>query len=93
MIVPVGASSFPEALRMGAEVFHTLKKILSTRGLSTSVGDEGGYAPDLGSNAEALSLIVEAIEKAGYTTDEIKLALDCASSEFYKDGKYILAGE
>ncbi|MDD5376660.1 MAG: phosphopyruvate hydratase [Candidatus Gracilibacteria bacterium] len=93
MIVPVGATSFPEALRMGAEVFHTLKKILSARGLSTSVGDEGGYAPNLGSNSEALALIVEAIEKAGYTTNEIKLALDCASSEFYKEGKYVLAGE
>lgn len=93
MIVPVGATNFPEALRMGAEVFHTLKKILGARGLSTSVGDEGGYAPNLGSNSEALALIVEAIEKAGYTTTQIKLALDCASSEFYKEGKYVLAGE
>ncbi len=93
MIVPVGAANFPEALRMGAEVFHTLKKILSARGLSTSVGDEGGYAPNLGSNSEALALIVEAIEKAGYTTTQIKLALDCASSEFYKEGKYVLTGE
>jgi enolase len=93
MIVPVGAKDFPEALRMGAEIFHTLKKILSARGLSTSVGDEGGYAPNLGSNSEALALIVEAIEKAGYSTETVKLALDCASSEFYEDGEYVLEGE
>lgn len=93
MIIPVGAKNFPEALRTGAEIFHTLKKILSARGLSTSVGDEGGYAPNLGSNGEALALIVEAIEKAGYSTDDVKLALDCASSEFYKNGKYVLEGE
>ncbi|MDP2091061.1 MAG: phosphopyruvate hydratase [Candidatus Gracilibacteria bacterium] len=93
MIVPVGATSIKEAIRMGAEVFHNLKKILSSKGLATSVGDEGGYAPNLGSNEEAIQIIIEAIKKAGYTTDQIKLALDCASSEFYKDGKYDLAGE
>jgi enolase len=93
MIVPVGATSIKEAVRMGAEVFHNLKKILKGRGLSTSVGDEGGYAPNLGSNEEALQVIIEAIEKAGYTTDEIKLALDVASSEFYKEEKYDLAWE
>nr|MDD3719769.1 phosphopyruvate hydratase [Candidatus Gracilibacteria bacterium] len=93
MIVPVGAKSIKEAVRMGAEVFHNLKKILKVRGLSTSVGDEGGYAPDLSSNEDALKVIIEAIEKAGYTTEQIKLALDVASSEFYKEGKYNLAGE
>lgn len=93
MIVPVGAKSVKEAIRMGAEVFHNLKNILKSRNLATSVGDEGGYAPNLGSNEEALKVIIEAIEKAGYTTDQIKLALDVASSEFFKWEKYDLAGE
>lgn len=93
MIVPVWAKSIKEAVRMWAEVFHNLKKILSARGLSTSVWDEWGYAPDLGSNEEALQVIIEAIEKAGYTTEQIKLALDVASSEFYKEWKYNLAWE
>lgn len=93
MIVPVGASSIKEAVRMGAEVFHNLKAILKGKGMATSVGDEGGYAPNLGSNREALEVIVEAIEKAGYTTEQIKLALDCAASEFYEDGIYNLEGE
>jgi enolase len=93
MIVPVGAKSIKEAVQMGAEVFHNLKKLLQARGMATSVGDEGGYAPNLGSNREALEVIVEAIEKAGYNTDQIKLALDCAASEFYEDGMYNLAGE
>jgi len=77
---------------MGAEIFHALKKILKAKGSNTGVGDEGGYAPDLGSNEEALQVIMEAITTAGYV-DQVKLALDCAASEFYKDGKYVLAGE
>ncbi len=90
MIVPVGAGSFSEALRMGAEVFHTLKKVLSERGLSTSVGDEGGFAPELQGNEEALKLILEAIEKAGYRPGEdVALAIDAAASEFYQDGAYV----
>lgn len=93
MIVPVGANSIKEAIRMGAEVFHNLKSILKSRNLATSVGDEGGYAPNLGSNEEALKVIIEAIEKAWYTTNEIKLALDVASSEFFRNEKYDLAGE
>ena len=94
MIVPVGATSFREALRWGAEVFHTLASVLKKRGLSTSVGDEGGFAPNLGSNEEALQVLVEAIEKAGYKPgDDIALALDVASSEIYKDGAYVLEGE
>ncbi|QJR81727.1 phosphopyruvate hydratase [Alteromonas pelagimontana] len=94
MVQPVGASSFKEALRMGAEIFHNLKKVLSAKGLSTAVGDEGGFAPNLSSNEEALSVIVEAVEKAGYKMNEdVTLALDCAASEFYKDGKYNLSGE
>ncbi|MFN8589733.1 MAG: phosphopyruvate hydratase [Candidatus Eisenbacteria bacterium] len=94
MIVPVGAQSFREALRWGAEVFHTLASVLKKRGLSTSVGDEGGFAPNLGSNEEALQVLVEAIEKAGYKPGEqIALALDVASSEIYKDGAYVLEGE
>lgn len=92
MIVPVGAPNFREGLRMGAEVFHHLKKILKDKKYTTGVGDEGGYAPNLGSNEEALQVIMQAIEKAGYT-GKIKLALDCAASEFYKDGKYVLEGE
>ncbi|WP_018983541.1 phosphopyruvate hydratase [Salinimonas chungwhensis] len=94
MVQPVGAASFKEALRMGAEIFHNLKKVLSAKGLSTAVGDEGGFAPNLSSNAEALAVIVEAVEKAGYKMNEdVTLALDCAASEFYKDGKYVLSGE
>lgn len=93
MIAPVGAKSFEEALRMGAETFHALKKVLSSKGLVTSVGDEGGFAPNLSSNQEALDVILTAIENAGYTTEQIKICLDVASSEFYEDGKYNLAGE
>jgi enolase len=94
MVQPVGAKSFREALRMGAEIFHSLKKVLQGRGLSTAVGDEGGFAPNLASNAEALAVIVEAVENAGYKMgDDITLALDCAASEFYVDGKYDLKGE
>ena len=94
MIVPVGAPSFKEALRWGAEVFHTLKKIIGNKGWPTQVGDEGGFAPDLKSNEEALTLLTQAIETAGYKPGEqIALALDCAASEFYKDGKYVLEGE
>ncbi len=94
MVQPVGAASFKEALRMGAEIFHSLKKVLSAKGLNTAVGDEGGFAPNLSSNAEALAVIVEAVENAGYKMNEdITLALDCAASEFYKDGKYVLSGE
>ncbi len=91
MIVPAGVSSFSEAMRCGAEVYHTLKGILHSRGLSTSVGDEGGFAPDLPDNEEPLKLIVDAIEKAGYRPGEdVFIALDPASSEFYEDGKYML---
>ena len=90
MIMPVGAASFKEALRAGAEIFHNLKKVLGSRGYSTAVGDEGGFAPDLKSNEEAVETILEAIEKAGYKAgEEILIALDPASSEFYKDGKYV----
>ena len=93
MITPVGATNFQEAIRMGAETFHALKKVLSDKGLATSVGDEGGFAPNLSSNEEALEVIITAIKNAGYTTDQIKICLDPASSEFYEDGKYNLAGE
>jgi enolase len=94
MILPVGAPSLSEALRYGAEVFHTLKKLLNDRGLSTAVGDEGGFAPNLPSNAAALEMILEAIGKAGYRAGrDIYLGLDVASSEFYKDGRYQLEGE
>ena len=94
MIQPVGAPTFAEALRMGTEIFHHLKAILKERKLSTAVGDEGGFAPDFSSNEAALCAIVAAIAKAGYKLGEdVTLALDCASSEFYKDGKYVLAGE
>ena len=94
MIVPVGAPSFKEALRWGAEVFHTLKKIIGNKGWPTQVGDEGGFAPDLKSNEEALTLLMQAIETAGYKPGEqIALALDCAASEFYINGKYVLEGE
>ena len=92
MIIPTGAPDFREGLRWGSEIFHNLKSILKAKGLVTSVGDEGGFAPNLGSNEEALQVIMEAIEKAGYT-GKISLALDVASSEFFKDGVYDLAGE
>jgi enolase len=94
MIMPVGAVNFREALRCGAEIFHCLKKLLDKKGHSTAVGDEGGFAPNLGSHAEALQIIMEAIEAAGYVPgQDVLLALDCAASEFYKDGKYHLSGE
>lgn len=93
MIAPVGANNFQEAIRMGAEVFHNLKKVLSEKELATSVGDEGGFAPNLGSNEEGIEVILTAIQKAGYNTEQIKICLDVASSEFYKDGKYVLEGE
>ena len=94
MILPVGASSFSEAVRYGAEVFHTLKKVLTERGMNTAVGDEGGFAPDLSSNEEAIEVILEAIERAGFVAGkDIYLGLDCASSEYYKDGAYQLESE
>ena len=94
MILPVGARSFAEAVRYGAEVFHSLKSVLSKKGLNTSVGDEGGFAPDLASNEEAIEVILQAIEKAGYKAGkDILLGLDVASTEFYKEGKYHLASE
>jgi len=94
MLVPLGAESFREALRYGAEVFHTLKKLIDARGMPTTVGDEGGFAPDLPSNESALQLLVEAIDKAGYEPGrDIALALDCAASEYYVDGAYRLEGE
>ena len=94
MIQPVGAPTVAEAIRYGAEIFHALKGVLKKRGLNTAVGDEGGFAPDLPSNEAALEAIMEAIEIAGYKAgDDVTLALDCAASEFYKDGKYVLAGE
>ncbi|PLW68093.1 phosphopyruvate hydratase [Pseudohalioglobus lutimaris] len=94
MVQPVAAPSFAEALRAGAEIFHQLKKVLSSRGLNTAVGDEGGFAPNLPSNEAALEAIAEAVDKAGYKLGtDITLALDCAASEFYRDGVYDLAGE
>ena len=94
MIQPVGVTSFAEALRAGAEIFHALKAVLKKEGLATAVGDEGGFAPNLASNRAALESIVVAIEKAGYTPgQDIYLALDCAASEFYHDGRYVLSGE
>lgn len=94
MILPVGAPSFKEALRYGAEVFHTLRSVLHAKGMNTAVGDEGGFAPDLSSNEEAIEVILEAIEKAGFVAGkDIYLGLDAASSEFYKDGVYNLASE
>jgi len=94
MVMPVGAPSMAEAIRYGAEVFHTLKKVLHDKGMNTSVGDEGGFAPDLPSNEAAIEVILEAIDKAGYKAGEdIMIAIDAASSEFYKDGKYVLASE
>ncbi|MDP6862331.1 MAG: phosphopyruvate hydratase [Acidimicrobiales bacterium] len=94
MIMPVGAASFSEGLRWGVETYHVLKSVLSDRGLSTAIGDEGGFAPNLASNEEALALLVEAVERAGYRPgDEIALTIDAAATEFYVDGKYQLAGE
>ena len=94
MVLPVGAPSFSEALRYGAEIFHTLKKVLHERGLATSVGDEGGFAPNLPSNEAALETILEAIERAGFRAGrDVCLGLDVASSEFFKDGTYELASE
>ena len=94
MFMPVGAASFSEALRWGAECYHTLRGVLHERGLSTAIGDEGGFAPDLGSNEEAVALLVEAIERAGRAPgEEIALAMDAASTEFFVDGNYVLAGE
>ncbi|MBW0149513.1 phosphopyruvate hydratase [Marinobacter arenosus] len=94
MVQPVAAKSFAEALRIGAEIFHSLKKVLKAQGLNTAVGDEGGFAPNLPSNEAALAVIKEAVEKAGYALgSDVTLALDCASSEFYKDGQYQLSGE
>jgi enolase len=94
MVMPVGMTSFREALRCGAEIFHALKKILGDQNMPTSVGDEGGFAPNFKSNEECLNTVLQAIEKAGYRPGEdVVLALDCAASEFYKDGKYHLAGE
>ena len=94
MILPVGAPSFREAIRWGAEVFHALKKIIHDKGMSTAVGDEGGFAPSVANHEAAIQLILEAIDKAGYTAGEqIALGLDCAASEFFKDGKYHLEGE
>lgn len=93
MIAPVGAYNFQEAIRMGSEIFHTLKKVLNKKGMATSVGDEGGFAPNLKSNEEGIEVILEAIDKAGYDTDQIKICLDVASSEFYEEGKYTLTGE
>ncbi len=94
MVQPVGATSFSEGLRAGAEIFHNLKKVLQAKGLNTAVGDEGGFAPNLASNADALAVIKEAVANAGYELGkDITLALDCAASEFYKDGQYNLSGE
>ncbi len=94
MILPVGAASFKESLRMGAEIFHALKAIIVAQGMSTTVGDEGGFAPNVASHEAAIELILEAIDAAGYEAgSQILLGLDCASTEFYRDGKYVLAGE
>ena len=94
MIMPVAADNIREAVRMGSEVFHTLKKELTAAGLSTGIGDEGGFAPDISSTRDALDFILKSIEKAGYTPgEEIFIALDCAATEYFKDGKYVLAGE
>lgn len=93
MIAPVGAENFHHAIQIGAEVFHTLKSILKSKGLATSVGDEGGFAPNLNSNSEGVEVIIEAIQKAGYSTEQVKICLDVASSEFYENGIYKLAGE
>ena len=90
MIAPIGAKTFSQALQMGTKVFHTLKRNLNKRGLSTGVGDEGGFAPNLKTNSEAIELIIDAIQNSNYTTDEIKICLDIASSEFYNNGKYFV---
>jgi len=94
MIVPVGAQSFREALRCGAEIFQALKKLIDAKGMSTSVGDEGGFAPDVASHSAALDLLMEAIANAGYSAgQDVMLALDCAASEFFEDGRYVLESE
>ncbi|KAB2874387.1 MAG: phosphopyruvate hydratase [Burkholderiaceae bacterium] len=94
MVIPLGAPSFREAVRYGAEVFHALKKIIDAKGMSTAVGDEGGFAPNVASHEAALQMLVEAIDKAGYTPgSQVAIGLDCAASEFYKEGKYHLSGE
>ena len=94
MVQPVGAKTFSDGLRMGTEIFHHLKAVLKARGLNTAVGDEGGFAPNLTSNEDALSAIAEAVANAGYTLGtDVTLALDCAASEFFEDGKYNLSGE
>ena len=93
MIAPVGAESFSHAMEMGCNVFHTLKNVLKSKGMATSVGDEGGFAPNLASNEEGIEVILDAIDKAGYNTNQIKICLDVASSEFYENGKYNLKGE
>src|SRR5207344_1230317 len=94
MIIPVGAQSFREALRCGAEIFHALKKLIDAKGMPTTVGDEGGFAPSLASNEAALQLIMEAIDKAGYTPgSQVAIGLDCASTEFFKDGAYALGSD
>src|SRR3982751_1663994 len=94
MIVPVGAQSFREALRCGAEVFQALKRLIDGKGMSTAVGDEGGFAPDVATHAAAIELLIEAIGKAGYSAgQDVMLALDCAASEFYRDGRYLLESE
>ncbi len=94
MIIPVGAPTFREAVRYGAEVFHALKKIIDGKGMTTAVGDEGGFAPNVASHEAAIQLILEAIDKAGYTAGtQVAIGLDCAASEFYKDGQYVLEGE
>jgi enolase len=94
MVVPHGASTFSDALRMGVEVFHALKKVLKERGLNTNVGDEGGFAPNLRTNTEALDLLVEGVRKAGYQEGkDVSFALDCAASEFYENGAYVMEAE
>lgn len=93
MVAPVGAENFEHAVQMGSEIFHTLKDVLKNKGLTTSVGDEGGFAPKLKSNAEGIEVILEAIDKAGYSTDKVKICLDIASSELYENGRYVLHGE
>src|SRR5690625_7810147 len=94
MIIPVAAKTFAEALQVGTEIFHALSSVLKEKGLNTAVGDEGGFAPNLGSNEEALQTIMEAIKAAGYKPgEEVKLAMDVAASEIYEDGKYQLKGE
>jgi enolase len=94
MLMPVGAASFSEALRWGAECYHTLRKVVGERGLSTAIGDEGGFAPNLASNEEAVALLVEAIERSGRVPgEEVAISLDAASTEFFVDGSYVLAGE